>query len=97
MRGVRFENDPDVLRWNATSGADYYDVRRGLLSQLDGEKFGTCLANDLAAFEIEDPDAVPTGDGYFYVVRADDAVCGPGPAAPAGTGERFMGPYGACP
>ena len=56
-----------------------YDVVSGSLSTLQdqGVLLGTCLADDLGGTQWSDVRVPGGGQGYFYLVRADNA-CGPG-------------------
>jgi hypothetical protein len=86
----------DTVEWHGLVGADYYDVGRGLLSDLDGFDYGSCLSDDLVAVSITDTDIPPPGEGYFYVIRGDDAVCGPGTWGQKPGGERVNTNPAAC-
>ena len=79
------------------SGADRYDVARGSLGELDGESYGACLAEDLTERRLEDTDTPLPGEGFFYLVRGDDAICGSGPLGPSSAApERTNGHPQAC-
>lgn len=68
--GVAAQSGPDVC----------YDVVTGLSDQLrsDGDyRRASCLANDVPNTSYADVRAVPSGQGYYYVLRAQN-VCGPG-------------------
>ena len=66
---------PTVIDWDDLATADIYDLARGLLSSL-GSGWGSCLAEDLVESRYEDPDVPQAGEGFFYLVRGSDAVCG---------------------
>jgi hypothetical protein len=80
VTGLRFDADTVTVRWDGVVGADFYDVSRGLISSLDGADYGACLSENLTGTTLQDVDLPADGEGFFYLVRADDAVCGPGPA-----------------
>lgn len=95
--GERVVFDPDgvTLRWGGTIAADRYDVQSGLTSQLPAANYGTCLANDLTSRQYTTIETVAAGQARFYLIRADDAVCGGGTL-----GNRSNGtprPVSSCP
>jgi subtilisin family serine protease len=93
---LRFD-DGTTLSWNGVAGADVYDVSRGALSALDGSNYGACLAEDAAGTSFADPEQPPPGDGFFYLVRGDDAVCGAGTTGVRSDGTtRVNANSGAC-
>jgi hypothetical protein len=53
-------------------------VQRGVLSALSTGSYGACWAPQLAATTLDDPDAPPSDDGFFYLIRGHDAGCGGG-------------------
>ena len=65
-----------TLAWDAVPVAEWYDVSRGLLSQLATGGYGACMAEDLPMPSTSDPAAPPVADGFFYLVRAVDIDCG---------------------
>jgi hypothetical protein len=67
------------LDWSAASGADAYSVTRGVLSQIGASQYGGCLAEGLAETSHEDGELPPPGDGFAYLVQAQNFDCGLGP------------------
>jgi subtilisin family serine protease/uncharacterized membrane protein len=65
-----------TLSWDAVSVAEWYDVSRGLLSELATGSYGDCLIEDLTAVSTSDDDLPPPQDGFFYLIRAVDIDCG---------------------
>ena len=67
------------LSWGAIAGATRYDVVRGSLNTLrssDGDfslATTTCRGDDIASTTLDDTNT-PTGDGFWYLVRAES--CG---------------------
>lgn len=62
------------LTWPPVLAADAYDAVRGSLALLaPAGDYSTatdeCLADDLAATQLDDPDLPAPGDGFWYVVR----------------------------
>lgn len=66
-----------TFTWNAVSGADVYSVQRGRISELR-YGYGNCLANGLLSTSISDAGSAGEGDGYLYLVRAQNFECGLG-------------------
>ena len=94
---VHFDANKTTLRWNGVSGADSYDISRGLIGSLDGTDYGDCLVEDHAETSFDDGSSPPPGEGYFYLVRADDVVCAPGSwGMDSNETERINGNVSAC-
>ncbi len=78
-----------ILEWDADPGAQEYHVYRGTLSTLDYGDYGACLDGNLTETQMMDLSGPPaSGDGYFYMITADDT-------AGAGGAEGSLG-MGAC-
>jgi hypothetical protein len=79
---ARISGSAATLSWTPVSGATGYDVTRGSLVTLRSSlgNFTTattnCLGNDLAGTSVNDLQGLPTGQGYWYVLRA--VSCGGG-------------------
>jgi hypothetical protein len=90
-------SDPTKLSWTAVSGA-VYDVASSTLSALaaNGTATATCLSDNHGAANYNDnrPDP-PQNDGYYYLVRAQNA-CGSGTYGYASAGLERL-PTAACP
>jgi probable HAF family extracellular repeat protein len=65
-----------TLSWDAVPAAEWYDVSRGLLSELTTGTYGDCMAEDLRTPSTSDSTTPPSGDGLFYLIRAVDIDCG---------------------
>jgi probable HAF family extracellular repeat protein len=65
-----------TLAWDAVPVAEWYDVSRGLLSELATGGYGVCMAEDLPTPSTSDSASPPVADGFFYLVRAVDIDCG---------------------
>lgn len=99
VEALRVESSsPGLIVWSSQSGAAY-DVATGLLSTLRtemGPASATCLADDVALPQALDSRPNPhQGDGYYYMVRAQNA-CGDGGYG-TGTGGMERQPAAACP
>lgn len=96
--GLLFSADKQALSWDGVVGADRYDVQSGLVSQLPAGDYGACVANDLAVRRYVSSDPVGTGAARFFLVIADDAICGPGTLGRRSNGvERLNSNSGRCP
>jgi hypothetical protein len=96
VASLRFDSDKATLRWDGLVGADFFDVSRGDIAALDGSNYGGCLAEDHTDRWLADTDVPLTGEGYFYLVRGDDAICGSGTLGQGNGGERLNDDPSAC-
>jgi hypothetical protein len=86
-----------LLSWTTTAGADAYLVTRGGLATLGPDAYGDCLADGVAATSLEDADLPPAGQGYFYLVQAQNFDCGSGSLGYTGDETaRLNASAGAC-
>jgi aminopeptidase N len=65
-----------VYSWTAAPLADRYDVTRGLLGASQAGDYGACLVTGVASTAVADPTLPPAGDGFLYLVRGVDDLCG---------------------
>jgi hypothetical protein len=87
-----------TVTWAALPGANSYDVVSSTLSDLraNGVSTATCLANDAGGAGTVDGRADPAaGDGYYYLVRGQNA-CGDGTYG-TGSGGSPRAPAAGCP
>ena len=66
------------MTWPANSLFDAYAVNRVLLSNLDHGEYGVCVASPILDPAYTDAEIPPQGDGFAYIVRGVDWVCGLG-------------------
>jgi Lamin Tail Domain len=69
-----------VIAWDATDGAAAYDVLRGRVADWpvgSAPATESCLADGLTGTTTTDAGLPSPGDGYWYIVRAENA-CGAG-------------------
>ncbi|MCP3995155.1 MAG: hypothetical protein GY722_08830 [bacterium] len=66
--------DADTLNWPGERSAGVYNLYRDLHSSLLGLGFGQCEQQDLGGVTATDSDPVPTGDGFFYLVTAENRL-----------------------
>jgi hypothetical protein len=72
--GVNLTN-VQTLVWlpNATATGGY-DVYRGLVSALSGLSYGSCVQQNLPVSTAIDTATAPAGDGYFFLVTAENTL-----------------------
>ena len=90
---------PTSLTWPVSLTADRWDVSRGLLSSLAPANYGGCFADDLSQPAATDTSLPPVGDGWYYLVRGEDAGCGGSGiwGTNSSGSERVNGNSSACP
>jgi hypothetical protein len=75
VQGLRYAGG--LLRWEPETGADAYDVQRGLLGAPALVRLSECLAAGLLTRYLADPELPTPGDGFFYLVsRVRDGAAG---------------------
>jgi hypothetical protein len=94
VTGLRFA-DPTTLAWDAERSIGDYNLYRDLLSNLSGLGYGTCLRQRIPDEATTDNDAVPLGDGFFYLVTAENRLDEEGTKGADSTGLTRTGT--ACP
>ena len=83
------------LQWLAAAGSTSYAVSRGILSSLDSNQLGSCIANGIAEEQYDDGLFPPAADGFFYLVMGEG--CGKGPLGlDSGGNDRINQDPGAC-
>jgi hypothetical protein len=71
--GLRFV-DSATLMWRPERSVGVYNLYRDLLSALSGGSYGTCRQYDLAAETTIETGAPPAGNGWFYLVTAENRL-----------------------
>jgi hypothetical protein len=97
--GLALDGELDTtLSWNGLDAADLYDIEGSTLSELSvhGTATAACTTASVAGTSYLSSQAEPEpGDGYYYLVRADNA-CGTGSYGTDSAGaERTRAPL--CP
>ena len=64
----------ETLEWNAERSVGVYNLYRDLVSSLSGLGYGSCEQQDIAGRSTTDTDMPPAGDGYFYLVTAENLL-----------------------
>jgi hypothetical protein len=73
VHGLHF-TDPQTLVWDAERSAGDYNLYREPIGSLTGGGYGTCLQQDITGTAATDADPVPSGEGYFYLVTAENRL-----------------------
>ncbi len=90
---LRFAADGSTMSWDPAVDADRYDVLRGDLLALrasggDYTAAATqCVEDDAAGTQSSDPALPASGEGFFYLIRAQ-AACKDGTYDSGGSGQR---------
>jgi N-acetylneuraminic acid mutarotase len=66
------------LTWSAVNDTDAYSVTRGDLASKAADQYGTCQADGLPSSSYDDATVPPPGQGFFYLVQAQNYDCGLG-------------------
>jgi len=88
--GLGFD-DAVTLRWDPERSVGSYSLYRGGIGDLSGLGYGICLQPDLPAVTTTDADAVPSGDGFFYLVTASNRLDEEGTKGFQGDGTERAG------
>ena len=87
---------PGVVRfdWLPAPTAAEYSVTRGMISEFGTGRFGGCLVPSQTATSHEDAGVPPAGDGYAYLIRGINWICGIGTlgAGQGGQERRNLSP-----
>ena len=85
------------LAWGAVSGANAYSVTRGDLASKAAQQYGSCLVEGLTSTTHDDTDVPSPGQGFFYLVQAQNLTCGMGSLGTTSTEQpRTNSNPGAC-
>ena len=71
---LRLLADAETLEWDAEGSIGSYNLYRDLLSSLTDLGYGGCEQESLTDETTTDTEAVPSGDGYFYLVTAENKL-----------------------
>lgn len=92
--GIRF-TDQQTLGWDPERSTGDYNLYRGLFSSLDGVAYGSCQEQDILVNTTTDSEPVPVGDGYFYLITAENRLGEEGTMGTESSGEARE--FTACP
>ena len=73
VQGLRF-SDKQTLEWDAEPSVGAYDLYRDLLSDLSGLGYGDCLQSEIASRSAVDATVPAPGQGFFYLVTAENRL-----------------------
>jgi hypothetical protein len=73
VTGLQF-TDATTLAWSPEHSAGSYNVYRDALTALTGGGYGTCWEQETPAATVTDADPVPAGNGFFYLVTAENRL-----------------------
>lgn len=94
VRGLRF-SDASTLVWAPEKSTGDYNLYRDSLAGLSAGGYGNCLQQDLPDETAIDGAPVPAGDGFFYLVTAENLLGEEGTKGTDSGGMRRTG--GVCP
>jgi hypothetical protein len=77
---ARGQSDSTMLSWPAPPGGDAYSVTRVALSALGAGEYGACLTEGVPETTYEDLAVPLPGEGFAYIVQAQNFDCGFGPS-----------------
>jgi hypothetical protein len=66
--------DHETLVWAPEGPLASYNLYRDLLGQIGGLGYGSCEQHGLSEESATDPDQPPAGEGYFYLVTAENLL-----------------------
>ena len=83
VTGLTLLDDRRTVTWSPAPACPgtVYDALRGLLDRLpvgSHQASETCLANDVATLQADDPETPQRGKGYWYLVRERSSGCSTG-------------------
>lgn len=91
VAGLRFADDVTLI-WSPEPSTGRYNVYRGLLNGLPALTYGGCRQSEIAGTTTTDPDNAPSGQGFFYLVTAENLIAEEGTKGFASSGnERSNG------
>jgi hypothetical protein len=70
---LRF-GDTQTLVWSPERAAEDYNLYRGLMSDLVGPGYGSCVQQHIPQPTTTDGDPIAPGDGFFYLATAENRV-----------------------
>jgi hypothetical protein len=73
VAGLRFVGTT-TLAWSPEPSAGTYNLYRDLLSTLSGRTYGACQQSSLASETATDTGTPPVGNGWFYLVTAENRL-----------------------
>jgi hypothetical protein len=97
LTATRGDTNNTLLSWSTVSGGDSYQISRGALGAWGSGDYGSCLTQGLFQTTYSDADVPAPGEGFFYLVSAQNLDCGIGSlGASASEAERVNTNAGSC-
>jgi len=90
VRGLIF-TDLETLQWHPERSVGDYNLYRDSMSALSGLGYGACFEPGLTGATTTDMDTPPSGDGYFYLVTAENRLGEEGPKGTDSSGATRQG------
>ena len=84
--------DAETLVWTPEPSTGDYNLYRGPLDTLSDLTYGSCEASNVDGTTTTDADPVPIGDGYFYLVTAENLIDEEGTKGYSSTGMERPNP-----
>jgi hypothetical protein len=91
VQQLRF-SDKVTLFWNPELSTGSYNLYRGALTSLSGLGYGTCSGNTIPGATTTDPAPVASGQGFFYLVTAENLIAEEGIKGRASSGALRPNP-----
>jgi len=91
VQQLRF-SDKVTLLWNPEPSTGAYNLYRGALTSLPGLGYGTCSGNAIAGATTTDPAPPASGQGFFYLVTAENIIAEEGIKERASSGALRPNP-----
>lgn len=91
VSGLLF-SDSQTLVWDPERSVGAYNLYRDTITALSGLGYGQCEQQDLEEATATDPDTTPAGDGYFYLVTAENRLAEEGTKGDDGDGSERANP-----
>lgn len=73
IAGLSF-SDVETLVWSTERSAGVYNIYRDSMSSLSSLGYGICEQQGLLTATTTDTDAVPVGEGFFYLVTVENRL-----------------------
>jgi hypothetical protein len=83
----------ETLVWQPDRSAGVYNLYRGGIETLPGEEYGACHEAAIAEATTDDPDVPsPPGEGFFYLVTAENRLAEEGTKGWSSSGSERPNP-----
>lgn len=86
VASLRFTNDLTLI-WTPEPSTGVYNLYRGTLTSLSGLAYGGCRESEIAGTTTTDLDNAALGQGFFYLVTAENLIAEEGIKGYASSGS----------